>query len=111
MRKGWVSATWLAIFFALVLGLALVLPRMKRIRAALPAGDEPLSPALRSRIADPVLLIAIRVRVMLATGIVYLMAAKTALFPSLVVLAVAVLLGVLFSLPVWKGAPVLQKNS
>jgi hypothetical protein len=101
MRQGWIPATLLGIFLALALGFAIILPRMKRIRAALHAAPEPLSSALRSAIADPVLLTAIRVRVMLATGIVYLMVAKPALDPSLLVLAIAVALGVVFSLSVW----------
>ena len=98
-------------FVALVLGFALILPRMKRIRAALPAGNEPFSSALRSAISDPVLLTAIRVRVMLATGIVYLMVAKLPLDPSLLVLAVAAALGVVFSLSVWKRTPAVAASS
>ena len=60
---------------------------MKRIRAALPSGSEPISAQLRERLSDPVLLTAIRVRVLVVTGIVYLMAAKIALEPSLIALA------------------------
>ena len=47
MKQGWIPATLIGIFFALLLGFALILPRMKRIRAALPSGagaNEPLSP-------------------------------------------------------------------
>jgi hypothetical protein len=111
MRQGWIPATLLGIFLALALGFALILPRMKRIRAALPAGNEPLSSALRSGISDPVLLAAIRVRVMLATGIVYLMTAKPRLLPGLIVLGIALALGVVVSLPVWKRSPQLRANS
>jgi hypothetical protein len=101
MRQGWIPATLLGIAVALVLGFALILPRMRGIRSTLPSGNEPIPAALRSRLADPILLTAIRVRVMLATGIVYLMAAKLALVPSLVVLAIAAILGVLFSVSAW----------
>jgi hypothetical protein len=104
MKQGWIPATLIGIFFALVLGFALILPRMKRIRAALPsgpAGNESLSSQLRERLSDPVLLTAIRVRVLLVTGIVYLMAAKIPLVPSLVTLTTAVVLGVILSVPTW----------
>jgi hypothetical protein len=101
MRQGWIPATLLGIAVALALGFALILPRMRGIRSTLPSGNEPIPVALRSRLADPILLTAIRVRVMLATGIVYLMAAKLALVPSLVVLAIAAILGMFFSVSAW----------
>jgi len=106
MKQGWIPATLVGIFLALALGFALILPRMRGIRSALPAANEPLSPALRSRLADPILLTAIRVRVLLATGIVYLMAAKVSFVPSLVALAIAAVLGVLCSVSTWR-----QKSS
>ena len=101
MKQGWIPATLIAIFIALVLGFALILPRMKRIRAALPSGNEPVSAQLRERLSDPVLLTAIRVRVMVVTGIVFLMAAKIPLVPSLVALSIAIVLGLIFSIPTW----------
>ena len=101
MRQGWIPATFVGIIVALALGFALILPRMRGIRSALTAGSEALPTALRARLADPVLLTAIRVRVLLATGIVYLMVAKLPLVPSLVVLAVAAILGVLLSVSTW----------
>lgn len=105
MKQGWMPATFIGIFLALALGFALILPRMKAIRAALPAANEPISAALRARLSDSVLITAIRVRVLLATGIVYLMAAKPPLVSSLLVLLFAVILGLLFSIPVWTKAP------
>jgi len=105
MKQGWMLATFIGIFLALALGFALILPRMKAIRSALPAGNEPLPAALRSRLADPILLTSIRVRVLLAAGIVYLMAAKPPLVSSLLILVFAVILGLLFSIPVLTKTP------
>jgi hypothetical protein len=105
MKQGWIPATLIAIFIALVLGFALILPGMKRIRAALPSGNDPVSAQLRERLSDPVLLTAIRVRVMVVTGIVYLMAAKISLVPSLVALSIAIVLGLIFSIPTWSRTP------
>lgn len=101
MKQGWIPATLIAIFFALLLGFGLILPRMKGIRAALPSGGDPLSAQLRERLSDPVLLTAIRVRVLLVTGIVFLMAAKISFVFSLVAITIAVILGVIFSIPAW----------
>jgi hypothetical protein len=105
MKQGWIPATLIAILLALAVGFALILPRMKRIRAALPAGNDPVSAQLRERLSDPILLTAIRVRVMVATGIVYLMAAKISFVPSLVALTIAVALGLIFSISTWSRTP------
>ena len=102
MKQGWIPATLLAIGVALVLGFALILPRMGRIRKTLPSVNEPVSTELRSRLSDPLLLSAIRVRVLLAVGILYLMAAKMPFTPSLVALLVALTVGLLLSAPVWR---------
>ena len=101
MKQGWIPATLLGIFVALGLGFALILPRMNRIRKSLPSLNEPVSAPLREKLSDPVLLTAIRTRVMLAAGIVYLMASKQSLDVSLIALAIAVGVGLLVSIPVW----------
>jgi hypothetical protein len=110
MKQGWIPATLLAIFLALAVGFAMILPRMKRIRAALPAGtagttgpiaSEPLSAPLRAQISDPVLLTAIRVRFLIAIGIVYLMAAKLPFLPSLIALVIAIAIGIVLSISIW----------
>jgi hypothetical protein len=111
MKQGWIPAALVGIFVALALGFALILPRMKRIRTALPAGNEPFSSTLRSAITNPILLTAIRTRFMLATGIVYVMAAKPSFATSLVALAVAIVLGVLFSLAIWSRPTSAAANS
>jgi len=101
MKQGWIPAALLGIFVALALGFTLILPRMRRIRKALPVSNDPLSAVLRAQLSDPVLLTTIRVRVLLAGGIVYLMASKLTFVPSLVVLAIAAVLGIVLSLSVW----------
>lgn len=99
-KQGWIPATLLAIGVALILGFALILPRMTGIRKSLPSLNEPVSPELRARLSDPLLLAAIRTRVLVAVGIVYLMVAKLPFVPSLAALAVAFVVGFVFSLPV-----------
>jgi hypothetical protein len=111
MKQGWIPATLLAIFAALALGFALIMPRMGRIRKALPRGNEPLSAPLRAQVSDPVLLTAIRVRVLLACGIVYLMASKIPFVPSLVVLTIATIVGLILSVPAWRRTQTAVANS
>ena len=102
MKQGWIPATLLAIGVALGLGFALILPRMNKIRKTLPSLNEPVSPELGARLTDPILLSAIRIRVLLAVGILYLMAAKMPFTPSLLALLVALVVGLLFSAPAWR---------
>jgi hypothetical protein len=102
MKQGWIPATLLAIGVALLLGIVVIMPRMNKIRKALPSLSEPVSAELRMRLSDPILLSAIRIRVLLAAGIVYLMAAKTPFTPSLFALVIALVVGLLFSAPVWR---------
>jgi hypothetical protein len=102
MKQGWIPATLLAIGVALAIGFALILPRMGKLRKSLPSLNEPVTAGLREHLSDPVLHTAIRVRVLVAAGIVYLMAAKQPLEPSLLALAAAGLAGILLALPAWR---------
>ena len=102
MKQGWIPATLIGIFLALALGFALILPRMRAIRTVLPAGNEPIPAALRPKLSDPLLLTAVRVRVLLATGIVFLMAAKPPFLTSLTALALSIVIGLLCSLSAWR---------
>jgi hypothetical protein len=100
MKNGWMSASLIAIFFALVIGFLFILPRVKAIRAALPEGSAALPPNATALLRAPGLPTLIRVRAMLALGIVYLMTVKPATFASsLLALAAAIVLGLLASAP------------
>jgi hypothetical protein len=100
MKNGWMSASLIAIFFALVIGFLLILPRVKAIRSALPAGSAALPANATALLRAPGLPTLIRVRAMLALGIVYLMTVKPDTFTSsLLALGVAIVLGLLASAP------------
>lgn len=103
MREGWIPATLLGIALALALGFAVILPRIRAIRAAVATGDE-LSAAARSALSGSALATAIRMRACLAAGIVYLMGAKLPFTDSLIALAAALFAGMLLSMPVWSSA-------
>jgi Predicted integral membrane protein (DUF2269) len=100
-KAGWILATAVSIIVALGIGFALVMPRMKAIKAALPAGDAVLSADALARVQNPAIVTLIRIRAFLALGIVYLMTTKPPIGVSFAVLLGAAILGVLFSLSVW----------
>ncbi len=102
MRQGWISASLLAIVVALVIGFLLILPRMKKIRAALPEGSGNLPGAVLARVLDPMIVTLVRIRFVLALGIIYLMTAKpAALSISLIILLGAIVVGLLAALSAW----------
>jgi Predicted integral membrane protein (DUF2269) len=106
MKQGWISASLLAIVFALGIGFVFILPRIKRIRAALPEGNATLPDTILVRLQDPMIVTLIRVRFLLAVGIVYLMTAKTdTLSTSLFILLGSIVIGLLCAATAWTTHP------
>jgi hypothetical protein len=106
MKQGWISASLLAIVFALGIGFVFILPRVKRIRAALPEGNPALPETIVARLQDPMLVTLIRVRFLLALGIVYLMTAKIELLStSLYILLGSIVIGLLCAATSWTTRP------
>ena len=98
MKQGWMSASLLAIVFALGIGFVFILPRLRAIRGALPEGGGALPAKAAELLQAPGLPTLIRVRGLLALGIVYLMTVKPeTLVASLLVLGAAIVLGLLAS--------------
>ncbi|HXY01292.1 MAG TPA: hypothetical protein VEI54_10250 [Candidatus Limnocylindrales bacterium] len=105
MKQSWISASLLAIVFALGIGFVFILPRVRTLRAALPEGNALLSEAGLTRVQDPMLITLIRVRFILALGIVYVMTAKPQfLSTSLFILLGAVVVGLLCAMSAWTSA-------
>jgi len=98
MYHAWLIVSVAGILVALLIGFALILPRVRAIRGALPEGNSPLAPEALLQLQSAALPTLIRVRAMLAAGIAYLMTVKPSLGASLIVLAVSMILGVVFSL-------------
>jgi hypothetical protein len=110
MKQGWITASLLAIVFALGIGFVFILPRVRRIRAGLPEGSVTLSEAGLALVRDPMLVTLIRMRFILALGIVYLMTAKTeSLASSLFLLLGAIVVGLLCAAASWFSAPAKAK--
>jgi hypothetical protein len=102
MKQGWISAALLGIVFALGIGFVFILPRVRAIRASIPEGSVRLSAASLARAKDPMVATLIRVRFMLALGIVALMTSKPQLLSTgLFVLLGAIVVGLLCATSVW----------
>ena len=98
MKTGWLSASLIAIVLALGIGFMFILPLVRAVRNALPEGSAVLPESATALLHAPGLPTLIRVRAMLALGIVYLMTVKPdTLASSLLALGVAIVLGLLAS--------------
>jgi len=99
MRQPWVSVSLLGIVFALGIGFVFILPRTRALGAGLGESGTLLSDPVRALLQDPVLMTLVRVRLLLALGIVYLMTVKTSTFAGgSLVLGVAMAVGLLCAL-------------
>jgi hypothetical protein len=102
MKQGWISGALLGIVFALGIGFVFVLPRVRAIRASLPDASLEFSEAGLARVKDPMFTTLIRVRFMVAIGIVALMTSKPQLLSTaLFVLLGAIVVGLLCAATVW----------
>ncbi|MGB7849213.1 MAG: DUF2269 family protein [Candidatus Acidiferrum sp.] len=110
MKQGWISASLLAIVLALGIGFVFLLPRVRRIRAALPEATVTLPDAILARVQDPMVVTLIRVRFVLALGIVYLMTAKPESFAtSFFILLGAIVVGLFCAAASWSSRPASAK--
>ena len=94
LRTGWIDVALISLILIAPLGTAFIEPRRRAIdRLAREAPDGPLSQALEQRTHDSVLLTALQTLAALLLGIVFLMTTKPSLTGSLIVMAVALVLG------------------
>jgi hypothetical protein len=110
MKQGWIPATFVGIAIVVLLGAFLNVPRLRAIRNALPPGNDPLSPAAIAHLNSPVLATSVRLRTMLALGIVFLMATQQPFGVSMLVFACAAAVGLFFSIPSWLRKPSAAAN-
>jgi ABC-type bacteriocin/lantibiotic exporter with double-glycine peptidase domain len=91
---GWIPVALVSLILIAPLGTALMEPRRRAIaRLAQEASDGPLPQELEQRIHDPILGTALQTVTILLLGIVFLMTNKPELTLSLIVMAVALVLG------------------
>jgi hypothetical protein len=94
LRTGWIAVALISLILIAPLGTAFIEPRRRSIaRLAQEAPDGPLPQALQQRIHDPILGTALQTVTVLLLGIVFLMTTKPELTGSIIVMAVALVLG------------------
>lgn len=94
LLTGWILVALISLILIAPLGTVFIEPRRSAIdRLAQEAPDGPLSRELERRTHDPVLLTALQTVTILLLGIVFLMTNKPSLIGSLIVMAVALVLG------------------
>ncbi len=96
---GWIIVALGAMVLIAVLGATLTGLRTVALEQAAGAENGPISPAFRQRASDPLLWISVRTRAAIALGIVFLMVIKPTLVGSVATIVVAVVLGLISSLP------------
>ena len=99
MTTRWSHQAWAGLGLAgmvlmAIIGATVTGRRMKAIGRNVPAGDGPISSALRERLEDPALRMSASVRVALALGIVFNMSVKPATGGAVTALVMAAALGV-----------------
>ena len=105
-ESGWIAVGLISLVLIAPLGTALIEPRRRTIdRLAQEAPDGPLPESLGQRIHDPVLLASVQTIAALLFGIVFLMTTKPALIGSLIVMAVALLIGLVSGVLVSRATP------
>ena len=103
-QTGWIPVGLISLVLIAPLGTALIEPRRRAIeRLAREAPDGPLPESLEQRIHDPILWTALQTVAVLLLGIVFLMTTKPSLVGSLVVMAVALVLGLAWGLLIARG--------
>jgi hypothetical protein len=92
--QGWIVVGLAGMVIIAVLSIAVSGRRTAAIARVLPTEDGPIPAAVRQRLQDPVLPLALRVRTALFLGVVFLMATEPGTGISLTALAVAAIAGV-----------------
>jgi hypothetical protein len=95
----WVGIALAVLLLFPILGIALSGRRMRRLVKEVGTSTGPLGGGLEQHVRDPILRVSWRLRTALALGIVYLMTTKPVTSHALTAVAVAAVVGILWSLP------------
>ncbi len=106
LLTGWIVVGLISLVLLAPLGTALLEPRRRVIdRLARTAPDGPLPEELERCFRDPVLLTSPQILTALLLGVVFLMTTKPSLVGSIIVMAVALVLGLAWGLLVSRRRP------
>jgi hypothetical protein len=102
---GWILVTLVTLIGLGALAVGVIEPRRKAIRGlAKDSPDGPLPEPLKAQIHDPILGTALHVLAAVVVGIIFLMTVKPELVTSILVIGAALALGLISSVPLWRGA-------
>jgi uncharacterized membrane protein len=101
-QHGWINVALGSFVLLLPVGAITGLRRRAIANAVNGMSDEPLPALVEQRIHDPLLGTAVYLMAALLVGIVFLMTIKPALDGALAAIMVSVILGGMFSLPLWR---------
>ncbi len=103
LQTGWIAVALISLVLMAPFGTAIIEPRRRALsRLAKEAPDGSLPESLKQRIHDPVLGTALQTLATLLFGIVFLMTTKPSLSGSLIVMAVALVLGLVSGLFIFR---------
>jgi len=102
-QHGWINVALGSFVLLLPVGAITGLRRRAIANLVNEMSDGPLPALVEQRIHDPLLGTAVYLMVALLLGIVFLMTIKPALDGSLTAIVVSVILGGIFSLPLWRA--------
>lgn len=116
MATAWGGVAWALIALAAmiliaIIGATLTGMRMVPLGRAIASESGALTPALLQRLQDPMLRTSLRLRVAIALGIVFLMTGKPDLTGALLSMGIAIVLGLIPSLPMGSRAQTKGKSA
>ncbi len=103
-QTAWADVALASVLVIFVLGPAGIGPRIEALRNAAwtaPGGFVPRS--LRLQTLDPVLWTLVYIFIAIALGILLLMTSKPALVEAIIIIGVAIILGLVCALPIWRA--------
>jgi hypothetical protein len=112
---GWILVALASLVLIAIIGAALTGMRMVPLGRAIALDNGTLTPDLLQRLQDPMLRTSLRLRVAIALGVVFLMTAKPDLTGALLSIGIAIVLGLIPSLPIGsrtqtKGKPAITQS-
>jgi hypothetical protein len=106
LLTGWILVALISLLLMVPTSAALIVPRRRALvgQMAREAPEGALSEALKQRINDPVILTVVQTVAALLLGLIFLMTTKPDVVGSLIVMAVALLLGLASSVLIFRAA-------
>jgi hypothetical protein len=103
-NQAWLPGSFLALLVIGAIGVAISEPRVRALQKRMAAnGAEPPGEVME-RLQDPVLLASVRVRMALILGVLFLMVSKVNLVPTIVVLLLSLIAGLVIAAFSWRPA-------